>query len=108
MLLKKLLVGLPWRLSGREACQSRRHDPWSRKIPHAVEQLSLCTTAIEPVLQSPGATATAAQALEGPCSATREATAMRSLNTATREWPPLLQLKQSPRSNEDPTHPKHK
>ena len=27
-----------------------RFDPWSGKIPHAVEQLSLCTTATEPVL----------------------------------------------------------
>ena len=25
-------------------------DPWSRKIPHAAEQLSLCTAMIEPVL----------------------------------------------------------
>ena len=24
--------------------------PWSRKIPHAAEQLSLCTTTTEPVL----------------------------------------------------------
>ena len=25
-------------------------DPWSRKIPHAAEQLSLCATTTEPVL----------------------------------------------------------
>ena len=25
-------------------------NPWPRKIPHAVEQLNLCTTATEPVL----------------------------------------------------------
>ena len=30
-------------------------DPWSRKIPHAMEQLSQCTTTIQPVLQSLGA-----------------------------------------------------
>ena len=38
------------------ACQHRRHgfDPWAQKILHAVEQLSPCATAIEPVLQSPG------------------------------------------------------
>ena len=30
--------------------RSHRFNPWSRKIPHAVEQLSLCITAIEPVL----------------------------------------------------------
>ena len=45
--------GFPWCLSGKEpTCQCRRHglDPGSRKIPHAVEQLSLCATTIEPVL----------------------------------------------------------
>ena len=31
------------------AIQGTRVDPWSRKIPHATE-LSLCTTAAEPVL----------------------------------------------------------
>ena len=31
-------------------------NPWSRKIPHAVEQLSRYTTATETVLQSPRAT----------------------------------------------------
>ena len=49
---KKHQLGLPWWLSGKEfACQCRRHgfDPWTRKIPHAVKQLGLCTPAIEPV-----------------------------------------------------------
>ena len=44
---------LPWWVSDKEsACQCRRHgfDPWSRKIPHALEQLSLCTTAIDPAV----------------------------------------------------------
>ena len=46
---------LPWWLSGKEsACQCRRHrfNPWSRKIPHAAEQLSPCATTIELALQS--------------------------------------------------------
>ena len=50
---EKWILGLPWWLSGKEStCKSRRHrfDPWSRKIPHVREQLSLCTTTIEPVL----------------------------------------------------------
>ena len=36
-------------------CQCRRHrfNPWSGKILHALEQLNLCTTMAEPVLQSP-------------------------------------------------------
>ena len=53
--------GLPWWFSSKEsACQRRRHkyDPWSGKIPHTETQLSQCTTALEPVLQSPGATTT--------------------------------------------------
>ena len=36
-------MDFPWWLSGKEsACQCRGHgfDPWSRKIPRAVEQLS--------------------------------------------------------------------
>ena len=40
--------GLPWWLRGKEsACQCRRHgfDPWSGKVPHALEQLSPCATA---------------------------------------------------------------
>ena len=42
--LKKKLSGLPWWRSGWEsACQCRGHgfEPWSGKIPHAVEQLGL-------------------------------------------------------------------
>ena len=42
--------GLPKWLRGKESdCQCRRcgFDLWSRKIPHALEQLSPCTTTIE-------------------------------------------------------------
>ena len=41
------LGGLPWWLSGKEStCQCRRHGfhSWSGKIPHTLEQLSLCAT----------------------------------------------------------------
>ena len=36
----------------RIACQGRGHgfEPWSGKIPHAVEQLTPCATTTEPVL----------------------------------------------------------
>ena len=50
---KKPWQGLPWWFSGKEsACQRRRRgfNPWSRKIPHAVEQLRLWATTTEPVL----------------------------------------------------------
>ena len=45
--------GFPWWLRGKESvCQCRRPglDPWSGKIPQATEQLSPCTTIIEPEL----------------------------------------------------------
>jgi len=41
---KKGNVRLPWWSSGQES--------WSWKIPHAAEQLSLCTMTTEPVVQS--------------------------------------------------------
>ena len=37
------------------AMQGHRFDSSSGKIPHALEQLSLCATTVEPVLRSPGA-----------------------------------------------------
>ena len=52
----KLSPGLPWWLTGEEStCQCRGHgfDPWSGKIPHAQEQLSLCTATAE--AHGPGA-----------------------------------------------------
>ena len=45
-----------WWLSGKEStCQRRRHgfDSWSRKMPHASRQRSLCATTTGPVLWSP-------------------------------------------------------
>ena len=51
--IKRPQEGLHWWLSGKEsACQHTRcrFDPWSRKIPCATEQLSLCATTIESVL----------------------------------------------------------
>ena len=51
-------------------------DPWSGKISHVLGQLSQCAKTTEPMSQS-------------PCSATKEATAMRSLSSETREWPLL-------------------
>ena len=55
----KSVQELPCWLSGKEsACQCRRHEfsPWSGKIPHPAEQLSLCLGAQEPQLLSPRAT----------------------------------------------------
>ena len=50
---KTLILVFPWWLSGKEStyqCRKLRFDPWSRKIPHASEQLSPCSTTTEPVL----------------------------------------------------------
>ena len=57
-------TGLSRWSSGKEsACHCRRHrfNPWSRKIPHASEQLSPSATTTEPVLWSPQATTTEAR-----------------------------------------------
>ena len=45
-----------WRRGEESTGQRRRHrfSPWSGKIPHAVEQLSSCTTASEAMFQGPG------------------------------------------------------
>ena len=54
--IKKKLLGLPWWLSGKEfACQCRERgfEPWSRKIPHVVEQLNPCATTTEPACLEP-------------------------------------------------------
>ena len=59
ILFKKWSWGLSWWPSGKEsACQGRRHkfEPWSGKIPHAMEQLSPCARTTESVLQSLEAT----------------------------------------------------
>ena len=80
-----------WWYSGWEsAYQCRRHgcDAWSRKIPHAVEQLSAWATATEP--QCCNYWSLCAYSL---CS-TREATRMRSLFTtkkSSHRSPPQLE-----------------
>ena len=54
--LKTLFSGLPWWRSGWEsACQCRGHgfEPWSGKIPHAVEQLGPWATITEPASLEP-------------------------------------------------------
>ena len=59
--LQILSFGLPWWLSGKETschCRSYRFNPWSGTIPHAERPLSLCTTTVEPALQSPGTATT--------------------------------------------------
>jgi len=75
---------------------AERHgfDPWSGKIPHALKQLSPCASTIEAVLSSPRAATTESvlQLLKpvcpgALCSATRDATAMRSHCTTVKSGP---------------------
>ena len=83
-----------WLLSGEaSAYQCRRHgiDPLSWQILQAAEQRSPCVTTTEPVLKVPGAanTETLCSTTEicMPLSAAREASSMRSLNTAMNSSP---------------------
>ena len=93
----KVVYGLPWWPSGIEsAYQCRRcgFNPWSGKIPHAVEQLSPCTTtkACAPELGRRNCWAHSPYSL---CSIAREATTS-GLCTATREEPPLTTIREKP------------
>ena len=64
--------------------QGTRFHPWSGKIPHAAGQL--------------------AHVLLSPCSATREATARRSLCTASRDQPLLATTRESPQAATNTQH----
>ena len=55
-MVQGLRIGLPM--------QETWVDNQSRRIPHAMEQISLCATTTEPVRQSPGAAALAACVLQ--------------------------------------------
>ena len=91
-------LGVSWWLSGKvSACQCRRHgfDPWSRKIPHALEKLSLPTTTIEPVLWR-------------RCSSRKEVTATRRLWIAARESPPLTASREKPEQQRRPSRDRNK
>ena len=66
--------------------REHRFDPWSKKFIHAQGQLSLCATATEAHTLGPGST--------------REASAVRSSCTATRE--------ELACSSEDSAQPKNK
>ena len=73
-----------------------------------MEQLSLSTAATEPVLESPGATATEAHVPETLRSAIREAAARRSTGTGPKSSPRSLQLEKSPRSSKDSAQPQRR
>ena len=84
-------------------------DPWPGKVPYVAEKLSLCATATEagsgarkPQLPSLSATITEAHSPWSLCSATREATRVRSPHTAAGERPLSPELDREPHNKEDP------
>ena len=93
------LVAQWWRIC--LLMQETRIDPWSGKIPRAVEWLSPCATLTEPVLSQSWVHM---PQLWKPSSASREATAMRS-HLQLESSLCSLQLEKSPCSNEDPKQP---
>jgi len=74
-------------------------NPWSGKIPPALEQLSPCTTTTEPALQGPGAAATAAHR-PGACAPPQEKPAQGEACTQ--------QLEKPVHSSQEPRQPKNK
>ena len=102
--------GLLLWLSGKESTSQHKKYGFSSWPGgwHAVEQLSLCLTTIEPVLWSPGAATTEAHTPWNLGSATRKATTVRSLQSQLESSPHLLQLEKSPCSNEGPAQSKSK
>ena len=73
----------------------------------APQLLRLRSTVQEPQLPRPHATTAEARVPSSPCSATREATAMRSLRTKERS-PCSPQQEKSPQSSEEPAQPNNK
>ena len=80
--------GLPWWRSGWESacqCRGRGFEPWSGRIPHAVEQLGPWATTTEPARLEPALCNKRGRDSERP--AHRD-----------EEWPPLATTRESPRT----------
>ena len=90
----KINAGLPWWRSGWEsACQCRGHgfEPWSGKIPHAMEQLGPWATITEPARLEP--------VLRNKRGCENERPAHRD-----EESPPLAATRESPRTEMKTQH----
>ena len=84
--LKRLKIGLPWWHSGWESacwCRGRGFEPWSGRIPHAMEQLGPWAATTEPVRLEP--------VLRNKRGHDSERPAHRD-----EEWPPLAATRESP------------
>ena len=98
------LLGFPQWERIHLSMQDTRFNLWSRKIPRAVEELTLCITTTEPTLQGPGVAPTDAYMprahapqLEKPCS--------EKPMHCTQSSPRSLHLENSLRSNKDQHSP---
>ena len=92
--LNSISSGLPWWCSGWEsACQCRGHgfEPWSGRMPHAVEQLGPWATITEPARLQPVLRSRGGRDSERP--AHRD-----------EEWPPLAATGESPRTEAKTQH----
>ena len=87
-------LGLPWWHSGWEsACQCRGHgfEPWSRRIPHAAEQLGPWATITEPARLEPVLRNKRGHDSEKPVH-------------RDEEWPPIATTRESPRTETKTQH----
>ena len=94
LIFKNYSQGLPWWHSGWEsACQCRGQgfEPWSGRIPHAVEQLGPWATATEPARLEPVLRNKRARDNERPLH-------------RDEEWPPLATTRESPRTETKTQH----
>ena len=92
--LKEYKTGLSWWRSGWEsACQCRGHgfEPWSGRIPHAVEQLDPWATITEPARLEP--------VLRNKRGRDSERPAHRD-----EEWSPLATIRESPHTETKTQH----
>ena len=92
--IKNLPTGLHlWRSGWESACQCRGHgfEPWSRKIPHAAEQLGPWATITEPARLEPVLRKNRGRDRERPAH-------------CDEEWPPLAATTESPRTETKTQH----
>ena len=92
--IKRFFKGFPWWRSGWEsACQCRGHgfEPWSGKIPRAVEQLGPWATTTEPARLEPVLRNRRGHDSERPAH-------------SHEEWPPLAATGESPRTETKTQH----
>ena len=108
-MFKSTGLGHPWWYSGQEStcqCRGHRFDRWSRKMPHAQEQLSPCTATTEPMLQSPRATSTEAMCHTAPGAHACLESVLCNKKSHCNEKPTYHNQRKPMCSNEDPVQPK--